>query len=842
MSKSISSALLSDIQQNVTTLATCVEIVRKDGRTFRMTTHDTDLLVDTRTFRHDMAFTLAASASSTQLAVDNTQLTLFCDEVNYLLADFKSALFEYAAVTIFQVNYNDTTRGILTMRTGWFGQIDFSENRIVRVTITGLLKVLDLEVGRVYQAACDADLGDSRCKIAIQQNQIRSELNPYHVGDWFYYYDPAHMTALTVINPGFETDGAIGSGTPITGWTKTPGAQFQVRGDSGGTGSFSPLVGSFMLFGATLVTAPFESGLYQDIAVATQIGSTTGIDAGKISIALFAAIVSTGDLANVWRIKVEMMDTNGVILDTQDTRYVQLDALAVWREKACVTPLLPGTRTVRIRLYSLTGALGTGIANACDRIRMYYWDHTAGTPYSGVIHKVTRIGAFGVDATVYMDNSSFEVNGNVANANGPTITSWTTGAGNWWQINTTAYSGALTPQDGTHFLFGGDDSSGATKLYAITQTKSLTAVPGAGGFSRLPSSSAVQGQGVDLGRLLLGKYGGTLNLWVGYGDTTSKATVILDWLDVSNANVGSITVVNDVVGSVGWQAVVSPLFAVPGAATQVKITLKARSPAGSGNAKVAFDNIRLVLYDVERPTLNDPIAAFGSASTVINTTIGTITSDNGLLLRAFGALTAYDIVASVTDPRKTFVGTNIAGADGTFETGPIRWLSGNNAGLRNTIRKWVSGTKSVKTYFVSPHAIQVGDRYFYSQACQHRFVEDCMLRFTNTSNFRGFPFTPGAVLDRALSNVPPPAAAVYQTLPASGPAAGGTLVVLKGTQMNTITAVKFGGTPATVFTIIDAQTVQCTAPAHAVGIVTVTITGVSPRSSFTIAAGNFTYV
>jgi hypothetical protein len=768
--------------------------------------------------------------------------------VNFFLADFKNRLFEYASVSIFQTNFNDTTRGIVTMRNGWFGQIDFSENHIVQVTISGLLKILDLEVGRVYQVACDADLGDARCKVAIQQYQIRSELNPYHVGDWFYNYDSALMTALTVVNPSFETDGAIGSTTPITGWTKTPGAQFQVRGDSGGTGSFSPLVGSFMLMGATLVTAPFESGLYQDIAVATQIGSTVGIDAGKISIALFAAIVSTGDLANVWRIKAELMDVNGVILDTQDTRYVQLDALATWREKAVVMPLLPGTRTVRIRLYSLTGALGLGLANACDRIRMYYWDHSVASPYSNTIQKVSRIGAFSTDATVYMDNASFESNGNVANANNPTISSWTTGVGNWWQVNTTAFSGALTPQDGTHFLIGGDDGGIVSNLYSISQIHSLITIGGLGGWARLPSSSAAAGQAIDPGRLLLGKYVGTLSLWLGYGDTTSKATVTIDWLNAVNANVGTVTVVNDVVGTVGWHAIVSPLFVIPASATQVKVTLKGRSPTGSGNAKVAFDNVRFAFYDTERPSVSDPQVGFGSASSVLSTTVGNVSQDSNLLLKCFSALTAYDTVASVTDPHKAFVGTNIAGAVGIFETGPIRWLSGNNAGLRDIIRMWTPGSKTIKTYFRSPGAIQVGDRYYYAQSCQRRFIEDCLLRFTNTVNFRGFPYVPGAVINRQLSNVPPPAVTIYAGLPLSGPIAGGTLVLLRGSNFLGVTAVRFGVTPATTYTIVDNSTIQATAPAHAAGAVSVGIDGTLaplgfPNSKYTnISLGTFTYV
>jgi hypothetical protein len=74
--------------------------------------------------------------------------------------------------------------------------------------------------------------------------------------------------------------------------------------------------------------------------------------------------------------------------------------------------------------------------------------------------------------------------------------------------------------------------------------------------------------------------------------------------------------------------------------------------------------------------------------------------------------------------------------------------------------------------------------------------------------------------------------------PASGSAAGGTTVVLTGTNFTGATAVSFGGTPATSFTVNSPTQITAVAPAHAAGTVAVTVTTPSGTSN----AVAFTYI
>ena len=85
--------------------------------------------------------------------------------------------------------------------------------------------------------------------------------------------------------------------------------------------------------------------------------------------------------------------------------------------------------------------------------------------------------------------------------------------------------------------------------------------------------------------------------------------------------------------------------------------------------------------------------------------------------------------------------------------------------------------------------------------------------------------------------VNPPA--VTGVSPALGPVAGGTSVVISGTDLSSATAVDFGSTPATV-TADSATSITATAPAGAVGPVDVTV-ATAGGTSATSAADQFTY-
>ena len=77
--------------------------------------------------------------------------------------------------------------------------------------------------------------------------------------------------------------------------------------------------------------------------------------------------------------------------------------------------------------------------------------------------------------------------------------------------------------------------------------------------------------------------------------------------------------------------------------------------------------------------------------------------------------------------------------------------------------------------------------------------------------------------------------------PASGPPAGGTSVVITGTNLTAATAVKFGATNATGYTVNSATQVTATSPAGSVGTVDITVVTAGGTST-TGASDQFSYV
>jgi len=75
--------------------------------------------------------------------------------------------------------------------------------------------------------------------------------------------------------------------------------------------------------------------------------------------------------------------------------------------------------------------------------------------------------------------------------------------------------------------------------------------------------------------------------------------------------------------------------------------------------------------------------------------------------------------------------------------------------------------------------------------------------------------------------------------PTSGPAAGGTVVTLTGSGFTGATSVSFGGVPGTSVTVVSAGQITAVTPAHAAGVVDVTV---HTPAGMVRLAGDFTYV
>jgi uncharacterized phage protein (TIGR02218 family) len=101
-------------------------------------------------------------------------------------------------------------------------------------------------------------------------------------------------------------------------------------------------------------------------------------------------------------------------------------------------------------------------------------------------------------------------------------------------------------------------------------------------------------------------------------------------------------------------------------------------------------------------------------------------------------------VSAVTNRRK-FEDTSLTDADGYFDEGKIRWLTGNNAGREMEVRAYLltdPTNPSVTLLDRMAEDIQVSDTYTMTPGC-NKSIATCQGTYTNIANHRGFPHMPG---------------------------------------------------------------------------------------------------
>ena len=164
--RTISTALSNHLAGDVLTVATLWKIVRTDGQTFGFTDHDQDVTVGGITYASTGGHTSSAIVWSDDLSVSNQEITAVFDSSAINAQDVAAGLWDYAAVTLYLVNYADVSMGVLPLTTGVLGQVVTKRGQFV-AELRGLGQLLQQEVGSLYSATCRAKHGDSRCTLNL---------------------------------------------------------------------------------------------------------------------------------------------------------------------------------------------------------------------------------------------------------------------------------------------------------------------------------------------------------------------------------------------------------------------------------------------------------------------------------------------------------------------------------------------------------------------------------------------------------------------------------------------------------------------------------------------------
>lgn len=185
--KQLSSGLAAHVASGATTLCWCWQLTRRDGVRQGFTDHDRDIAFNSTVFEAAAGMTASEIRDAVGLNVDNLEVTSAMTSERLSEADLAAGLYDNASVEIYRVNWAAPDQRVL-MRSGNLGEVKRS-GLAFAAEVRGLAHALGETKGRLFQYGCDADLGDPRCTINLD--------NPlYHgTGELVEVFSPRRFTA-----------------------------------------------------------------------------------------------------------------------------------------------------------------------------------------------------------------------------------------------------------------------------------------------------------------------------------------------------------------------------------------------------------------------------------------------------------------------------------------------------------------------------------------------------------------------------------------------------------------------------------------------------------------------
>jgi uncharacterized phage protein (TIGR02218 family) len=204
--RTLDPAFAAHIASGATTLATCWRLTRADGVVLGFTDHDRPLSFDGTDFLPAPGLEGGEESARLGAQTDTSEVVGILSSAAITEDDILLGRYDGALVETFRVNWRDVTVRDLTRRST-IGEITREDGRF-RAELRSGQQALNVPKGRLYQALCDAALGDGRCKVDLGDSRYRAAATVVAIRDRYLL----EIGGLT----GFEA-GWFGFGTAA--WT-----------------------------------------------------------------------------------------------------------------------------------------------------------------------------------------------------------------------------------------------------------------------------------------------------------------------------------------------------------------------------------------------------------------------------------------------------------------------------------------------------------------------------------------------------------------------------------------------------------------------------------------------
>lgn len=244
--RTLDPGLAAHLESGATTLATCWKITRGDGVVLGFTDHDLTIGFDGVDFvpAHGLDGGEAPQKLGPQVATTEVVGVLHAAAITE--DDILLGRYDGAAVETWRVNWRQPDQRLLLRRAS-IGEI-VREDGVFRAELRSGQQALNVPAGRLYQALCDAELGDARCGIDLEDPEYRAEAQVLEVRDRHH---------LAIDGAGGFAEGWFGFGTASWSSGRRSGLVDRIVSQSRLAGmdvfGFAEAVGDWVLPGDALV-------------------------------------------------------------------------------------------------------------------------------------------------------------------------------------------------------------------------------------------------------------------------------------------------------------------------------------------------------------------------------------------------------------------------------------------------------------------------------------------------------------------------------------------------------------------------------------------------------------
>lgn len=220
--KTFSTGRLATLSSGQTNDAWFARVVRTDGVTIGMTSHDQDITISAVTYQSGSGYDPSAVGANIQFTPGVVDVEGILSTLGVDRADIAAGLYDNARLYVFITDYTNPIVDEIKTMTGYWSDVRLMRGRFM-ATFRSLIDLLQQNVGRTAKPACDAELGDSRC-------QTRLNPDAWQASTAVTVRESRAAETGTVVTPTSEngyffecsTAGTTATGEPT--WNTTSGA------------------------------------------------------------------------------------------------------------------------------------------------------------------------------------------------------------------------------------------------------------------------------------------------------------------------------------------------------------------------------------------------------------------------------------------------------------------------------------------------------------------------------------------------------------------------------------------------------------------------------------------